>query len=98
MLFRIMAKNNYKSAGKNASENTSKMAMTAAGLKLMIGGLLVMAAGFILLAGGGSDDPQVFNYDMFDFRRLVAAPVVIVAGVVLVVVSIMRRPRQKKEE
>jgi Protein of unknown function (DUF3098). len=98
MLFRIMAKNNYKSAGKNASENTSKMAMTAAGLKLMIGGLLVMAAGFILLAGGGSDDPQVFNYAMFDFRRLVAAPVVIVAGVVLVVVSIMRRPRQKKEE
>ena len=98
MLFRIMAKNNYKSAGKNASENTSKMAMTAAGLKLMIGGLLAMAAGFILLAGGGSDDPQVFNYAMFDFRRLVAAPVVIVAGVVLVVVSIMRRPRQKKEE
>ena len=98
MLFRIMAKNNYKSAGKNASVNTSKMAMTAVGLKLMIGGLLVMAAGFILLAGGGSDDPQVFNYAMFDFRRLVAAPVVIVAGVVLVVVSIMRRPRQKKEE
>ena len=95
MLFRIMAKNNYKSAGKNASVNTSKMAMTAAGLKLMIGGLLVMAAGFILLAGGGSDDPQVFNYAMFE---LVAAPVVIVAGVVLVVVSIMRRPRQKKEE
>ena len=81
-----------------AKNEENKMAMTARGLKLMIAGLLVMAAGFILLAGGGSDDPQVFNYAMFDFRRLVAAPVVLVAGVVLVVVSIMRRPRQKKEE
>ena len=83
---------------KIMGKNDNKMAMTASGLKLMIGGLLVMAAGFILLAGGGSDDPQVFNYAMFDFRRLVAAPVVIVAGVVLVVVSIMRRPKDKKEE
>ena len=79
-------------------KNDNKMAMTAAGLKLMIGGLLVMVAGFILLAGGGSDDPQVFNYAMFDFRRLVAAPVVIVAGIVLVVVAIMRRPKDKKGE
>ena len=77
-------------------KNDNKMAMTAAGLKLMIGGLLVMAAGFILLAGGGSDDPQVFNYAMFDFRRLVAAPIVIIAGIVVEVVAIMRRP--KKEE
>ena len=72
------------------------MAVTAGGLKLMIGGLLVMAAGFVLLSGGGSDDPQVFNYAMFDFRRLVAAPLVIVAGIVVEVVAIMRRP--KKEE
>ena len=93
-----MAKYDYKNANKSANKDTSKMAMTAPGLKLMIGGLLVMAAGFILLAGGGSDDPQVFNYAMFNFRRLVVAPIVIVAGVVVVVVSIMRRPREKKEE
>ena len=93
-----MGKYDNKSAGKNAGANASKMAMTAGGLKLMIGGLLVMATGFILLAGGGSDDPQVFNYAMFDFRRLVAAPIVIVAGIVVVVVSIMRRPRDKQGE
>ena len=77
-------------------KNEKKMAMTAGGLKLMIGGLLVMAAGFILLAGGGSDDPQVFNYAMFDFRRLVAAPLVIVAGIGGEVVAIMRRPKQEE--
>ena len=83
---------------KFMGKNDDKMAMTASGLKLMIGGLLVMVAGFILLAGGGSDDPQVFNYAMFDFRRLVAAPIVIVAGIVVVVVSIMRRPKDKQGE
>ena len=77
-------------------KDNNKMAVTAAGLKLMIGGLLVMVAGFILLAGGGSKDPQVFNEAMFNFRRLVVAPVVIVAGIVVEVVAIMGRP--KKEE
>ena len=77
-------------------KNEKKMAMTAGGLKLMIGGLLVMAAGFILLAGGGSDDPQVFNYAMFDFRRLVAAPVVIVAGIVVVIVALAGVCKKKK--
>lgn len=75
---------------------SGKMALSASGIRLMIAGLLVMAAGFILLAGGGSGDPNVFNYAMFDFRRLVAAPIVIVAGIVVEVVAIMRRP--KKEE
>lgn len=63
--------------------------MTPKGLRLMIAGVLVMVAGFVLLAGGGSKDPEVFNYAMFDFRRLVAAPVVIVAGIVVEVISIM---------
>ena len=77
-------------------KNEEKMAVTASGLKLMIAGLIVMAAGFILLSGGGSDDPQVFNESMFNFRRLVAAPVVIVAGIIVEVVAIMRRPRKKE--
>ena len=65
------------------------MATTPKGLRLMIAGLLVLVAGFIPLAGGGSKDPQVFNYAMFDFRRLVAAPIVILAGIVVEVVAIM---------
>ena len=61
----------------------------------MIAGLAVLAAGFLLLSGGGSKDPQVFNYAMFDFRRLVAAPIVIVAGIVLEVVAIMGNFKEK---
>lgn len=70
-------------------EDDPKMAMTPKGLKQLIIGVLVMIAGYILMAGGGVKDPQVFNYDMFDFRRLVAAPLVILAGVVIEVLAIM---------
>lgn len=80
-----------------ANNNMEKMAVTAKNIKLMIAGLVVMAAGFLLLSGGGSDDPQVFNYAMFDFRRLVAAPVVIVAGIVVVVIAIMGKFKEKGE-
>lgn len=72
-------------------ENNNKMAMGPKGLRLLLAGLLVMVAGFILMTGGGSTDPQVFNTDMFDFRRLVAAPLVILAGIVVEVVAIMKK-------
>ncbi|MBE6227748.1 MAG: DUF3098 domain-containing protein [Bacteroidales bacterium] len=71
-------------------ENNEKMAITPRGLKLLLAGLIVMISGYILLAGGGSSDPEVFNYDMFDFRRMVAAPVVIISGIVIEVVAIMK--------
>ena len=77
-------------------ENNDKMAVSRKGLRLMLAGVLVMAAGYILLMGGGSDDPQVFNYAMFNFRRLVAAPVVIIAGIVVEVVAIAGVCRKKK--
>ena len=56
---------------------------------VLLAGLIVMAAGYVLLAGGGVKDPEVFNYAMFDFRRLVAAPLVIICGVVVEIVAIM---------
>ncbi|MBR0285783.1 MAG: DUF3098 domain-containing protein [Bacteroidales bacterium] len=79
-------------------DKSGKMALTAKSLRFMIAGLAVLAAGFLLLSGGGSDDPNVFNYAMFDFRRLVAAPIVIVAGIVLEVVAIMGKFEDKKAE
>lgn len=71
-------------------ENNEKMPITRRGLKLLLIGLIVMASGYLLMMGGGSDDPEVFNYAMFDSRRLVAAPVVIILGIVIEVVAIMR--------
>ncbi len=71
-------------------ENNEKMPITRRGLKLLLIGLIVMVSGYLLMMGGGSDNPEVFNYDMFDFRRLVAAPTVIILGIVIEVVAIMK--------
>ena len=79
-------------------ENNEKMAITPKGLKYLLVGLIVMISGYILMMGGGSDDPQVFNYAMFDFQRMVAAPVVIVLGIVIEVAAIMGMFKKDKKE
>ena len=78
-------------------ENNTKMPITPKGLKYLLVGLVVMVAGYILMMGGGISDPQVFNWDMFDFRRMVAAPVVIILGIVIEIVAIMGRFNNKEE-
>lgn len=77
--------------------NNENFAMSPKGLRTMLIGLIVIISGFILLSGGGVTDPEVFNYDMFDFRRLVAAPVVMVCGITIIIAAIMKKPRQNKE-
>ena len=77
------------------AKNSEKMAIGAKGIRMMVAGVLVLAAGFLLLSGGGSSDPQVFNYAMFDARRLVAAPIVIIAGIVLEVIAIMGKFKEE---
>jgi hypothetical protein len=81
----------------NMPENT-KMSITAKGLRFLLMGLLVMVAGFILMMGGGTVDPENFNWSMFDFRRLVAAPLVIICGIVIMIVAIMRRPASGEDD
>lgn len=75
----------------------SRMALTPKGFKYLLMGLIVIISGFILLTGGSSGDPQVFSEDIYDFRRLVAAPVVIILGIVIEIVAIMGSFKSKDE-
>ncbi len=79
------------------SDNT-KMPITGKGLRMLLMGLVVMVAGFVLMMGGGTAEPDNFNWAMFDFRRLVAAPLVIICGIVIEIVAIMRRPKNTENE
>ncbi len=74
----------------NSDNKETKMAITPKGLKLLLVGVIVLIAGYILMAGGNSGDPNVFSEDIFDFQRLVAAPIVIISGLVIEVVAIMK--------
>ncbi|MBR5014948.1 MAG: DUF3098 domain-containing protein [Bacteroidales bacterium] len=79
-------------------ENNPKMAITPKGLRYLLIGLIVMVSGYVLMSGGGSTDPEVFNYSMFDFRRMVAAPLVIILGIVIEVVAIMGMFKNKEDK
>lgn len=59
-------------------------------------GLVLLALGYILLCGGGSDDPNVFNAEMFNNRRLVVAPILIVLGFITEIFAIMIKPKEDK--
>lgn len=70
--------------------------MTPKGIRMLLLGLIVMVAGYLLMMGGGSDDPEVFNWAMFDFRRMVAAPTVIIFGIIIEIVAIMKVFKDKE--
>ncbi len=54
-------------------------------------GVAIILVGFILLSGGHSDDPEVFNEDIFNFRRITLAPMVLLFGFVFQIYAIMKR-------
>ncbi|NNK87997.1 MAG: DUF3098 domain-containing protein, partial [Flavobacteriaceae bacterium] len=58
--------------------------------KWMFIGLGFIALGFILMAGGGSDDPDVFNPEIFNFRRIRLAPALVLIGFGIQVYAILR--------
>lgn len=62
---------------------------------LMIIGIVVLSIGYLLLAGGGSDDPNVFNPEIFNTRRIVVAPIVMLIGLIIGIVAIMYHPKVK---
>ena len=61
---------------------------------IMFAGLALILLGFVLMSGGKSTDPHVFNKEeIYSFRRITLAPILIIAGFVVEVVAIMRKPK-----
>lgn len=61
-------------------------------------GIAVIALGFILMAGGGSDDPNVFNPDIYNFRRIRLAPTIVLIGFGIEIYAILLDPNKKKKQ
>ncbi len=64
----------------------------------MLGGVIIMIIGFLLMSGGKSEDPNVFNPDeVYSTTRITVAPILILAGLVVLVFAIFRQPRTDSE-
>jgi len=60
--------------------------------KILLIGIAVIALGFILMSGGGSNDPNVFSEDIFNWRRIRLAPTVVLIGFGITIYAILKNP------
>jgi hypothetical protein len=63
--------------------------------KFMLIGIAFIALGFILMAGGGSEDPAVFNPEIYSWRRIRLAPTLILIGFAIEMYAILLNPNKK---
>ncbi len=65
---------------------------------LLIIGFGIIMIGFLLMMGGKSDDPNVFNEGIFNFRRITLAPILVLFGFVFEIWAIMKKPKAERSE
>ncbi len=76
--------------------DSGKFAIPFKNLVYILAGLALMIIGYALMTGGGTTDPDIFpKEEMFSFRRIVLAPVIILAGFVVEIFAIMHKPKSK---
>jgi hypothetical protein len=60
----------------------------------MVMGILFIASGFIFMAGGGSDNPAVFNEEIYNWRRIRLAPTLVIIGFGIEIYAILTQPNK----
>ncbi|QVY64793.1 DUF3098 domain-containing protein [Polaribacter sp. Q13] len=61
---------------------------------IMIVGIIVIALGFIFMAGGGSDNPEVFNEEIYNWQRIRLAPTLVIIGLGIEIYAILANPKK----
>ena len=74
-----------------SDKNDAEMPLTMRNYVLMGVGLIAIILGMVLMYGGGSEDPNQFNYEMFSWRRITLAPIIIVGGFVFEIYALMKK-------
>jgi len=77
------------------TENNSQFAFTKNNYILLGIGVLFIIIGLFLMQGGVSEDPEVYNAEMFNFQRITLAPILIVTGFIINIFAILRSPKEK---
>ncbi len=83
---------------KNTANKKAGFPIPVSSYKMILIGFGIIVLGFVLMMGGGSSDPDTFNYDVFSFRRITLAPIVVLLGFGFTFWAIMRKPKKEMEE
>lgn len=72
-------------------KNDGKMALTTRNYVLILIGVAVIVLGFVLMSGGTKATPEEFSYDIYSWRRITLAPILVVAGFAFEIYAILKR-------
>ena len=79
------------------STDKENFALARENYLLLVIGFAIIVLGFILMIGGKSEDPTIFNEEeLFSFRRITLAPMVVLAGFIFEIWAIMKKPKSDR--
>ncbi len=85
-------------AAKNEIKEKPNFALGPENYKLLAIGFVIIVIGFLLMAGGKSASPDKFSNDLFSFRRITLAPMIVLAGFIFEIWAIMKKPKNKETQ
>ena len=74
---------------KNSKKNNKDFIFKKSNYLIMIVGIIFIGLGFLLMSGGGSEDPNIFNTEIYNFRRIRLAPSLVLIGFGIQVYAIL---------
>lgn len=85
-------------AKKKHTETRQSFPFTRENYKLLIIGLVMIVVGFLLMIGGEAESPDKFNPEVFSFRRITLAPLVVLFGFAFEIYAIMKKPKEGQSD
>ena len=79
---------------KKNKKNSEDFIFGKKNYQVMLIGIIFIIVGYILMSGGGSDDPNVFNPEIYNFRRIRLAPTLVLIGFAIQVYAILLNPKK----
>lgn len=80
---------------KSDNKEKPNLALGRENYRLLAIGFAIIVLGFILMLGGRTKDPNEFSEDIFSFRRITLAPLVVLAGFIFEIWAIMKKPKNQ---
>ena len=80
---------------KDSKKDNKEFIFKKSNYRIMIFGIAFIVIGFVLMAGGGSDDPNIFSNEIYNFRRIRLAPTLVLIGFGIQVYAILYKNKTK---
>jgi membrane-bound ClpP family serine protease len=89
---------NQKTKNRGHQPDDAEFAVAKENFKYIAAGVCILIIGFLLMTGGKPDSPEVFNPEVFSFRRITLAPIIVVGGFMFIIWAIMGNHKKTDEK